>query len=111
MKKANCWEVKKCERQAGGTKVEELGVCPVAECKQYNGVHDGNNGGRSCWAVAESLCGGKRQGSFQEKFYNCKECAFFQLVKNEESATSLGFVQTPVGIQLYLKNKMKLSAA
>ena len=26
--KKNCWEVKKCERQPDGAKVEELGVCP-----------------------------------------------------------------------------------
>jgi len=36
MSKENCWEVKKCERQLGVTKVEELGVCPVSQESRFD---------------------------------------------------------------------------
>ena len=62
MSSLNCWEAKKCERQPGGAKVSELGVCPVTTTSKVNGVNGGKNGGRVCWAIAGTLCGGKVQG-------------------------------------------------
>ncbi len=44
MKRRNCWEVKKCGRQPGGEKVEELGVCPAAELSEYDGINQGTCG-------------------------------------------------------------------
>jgi hypothetical protein len=84
MAKQNCWEFKKCGRELGGVKVAELGVCQAAIESQVNGVHDGINGGRACWVVAGTLCGGKVQGSFAVKMTNCKECDFYKLVASEE---------------------------
>jgi hypothetical protein len=82
--KQNCWEVKKCGREVGGAKSVELGVCPAATAKLMHGVHGGINGGRSCWVVKATLCGGTVQGGFGEKFKNCQECAFYKMVKSEE---------------------------
>ena len=61
-KKINCWEYKKCGREAGGAHVHDLGVCPVTEEKRLDGAHEGVNAGRACWVVAGSLCKGEVQG-------------------------------------------------
>ena len=63
----NCWEFKKCGRQAGGANAAKLGVCPAYP-----------NHGRQCAEIAGTLCGGKVQGSFASKAANCMKCDFFQ---------------------------------
>jgi hypothetical protein len=84
--KTHCWEFKHCERQPGGSKVRELGVCPAATETAYDGINDGKNAGRYCWKVAGTLCVGKIQGTFAAKMANCTNCDFFKLVKQEEGA-------------------------
>ncbi len=86
MKKLNCWEHKKCGREPGGIKVHELGVCPASSEERLDGVHNGNNSGRACWVIAGSMCGGKVQGTFAQKYGNCVICDFFNQVKQEEGA-------------------------
>ena len=85
MNKKNCWEFKNCGREPNGSKVGELGVCPSATEKYLDGVHDGKNAGRACWIVAGSMCGGKKQGTFAQKYENCSKCDFYMTVKQEES--------------------------
>ncbi|MHB8764845.1 MAG: two-CW domain-containing protein [Deferrisomatales bacterium] len=82
----NCWEAKKCGREAGGAKAKELGVCPAATDRSREGVNRGRNGGRLCWAVTGTLCGGKVQGTFAQKRLSCLSCEFFLQVKKEEGA-------------------------
>ncbi len=82
--KQNCWEFKKCGREPGGAKVADLGVCPAASDSSFNGLNGGIKGGRICWAVVGTLCGGKVQGSFAEKRLSCLSCDFFNIVKKEE---------------------------
>lgn len=84
--KLNCWEHKKCGRQPGGPKTAELGACPAATDATQNGKNGGTNGGRFCWKIAGTLCGGKVQGTFASKMMNCAQCDFFALVKSEEGA-------------------------
>ncbi len=84
MKKQNCWEFKKCGREPGGEKVGELGVCPAATDVSCNGLNSGDNGGRICWAVTGTFCGGEVQGSFAQKQLSCMACDFFKKVKEEE---------------------------
>jgi hypothetical protein len=62
----NCWEFKKCGREAGGIKSDELGVCPAYP--DY---------GQQCARVAETLCDGKEQGTFALKLGNCQKCDFY----------------------------------
>ena len=83
--KMNCWEAKKCGRQAGGTKTGELGVCPAATDAGHNGINGGKNAGRHCWKVAGTLCGGNVQGTYAQKLVNCVVCEFFKQVKVEEA--------------------------
>jgi len=90
MSKQNCWEIKKCGREAGGAKSAEMGVCPAASGIATNGVNSGKNGGRICWAVAGTFCGGKVQGDFAQKSVSCMSCEVFKTIKKEEGAE--GFV-------------------
>ena len=84
MASLNCWEFKHCGRQPGGAKVGALGVCPAATNTRVNRVNGGHNGGRACWAVAGTLCGGRVQGTFAAKLPSCVQCEFYRLVEIEE---------------------------
>jgi len=86
MGKSNCWEVKKCGREAGGAKTRELGVCPAASDRSVNGLNSGTNGGRICWAIAGTFCGGKVQGDFAQKASSCILCEVYKQVKQEEGS-------------------------
>jgi len=83
----NCWEFKKCGREPGGLKSAELGICPAANNVKLDKSNSGKNGGRSCWVIAGTLCGGKVQGIFAQKLQNCMTCEFYKNVQLEESAT------------------------
>lgn len=78
---ANCWEVKRCGREPGGARAQELGVCPATTTTSLNGVHGGKNGGRACWVLTGTLCGGKVQGSFAAKTSACLACEHYQEVR------------------------------
>jgi hypothetical protein len=82
--KKNCWEFKKCGREPGGPKAMELGVCPAAAVASANGLNGGRNGGRICWALTGTFCGGRIQGTFAQKLGNCMTCEFYKLVWQEE---------------------------
>ena len=82
----NCWEFKRCGREPQGAKASILGVCPASTETRVNGMNQGTKGGRVCWAVTGTLCGGKVQGSFAMKLANCMECEFYKLVAHEEAA-------------------------
>ena len=101
--KVNCWEHKKCGRQPGGHKVEDLGICPVTTYADLNGAHGGQNAGRSCWVIAGSLCGGKIQGTYAMKLLNCWRCEFMNAVKKEEEPTPIGFSHTRLGMDRALE--------
>lgn len=82
--KKNCWEFKECGRGPQGYRTGKQGVCPAATQKKLNGVHDGINGGRSCWMVPGTACEETLQGKTDEVFTTCTDCDFYQLVKKEE---------------------------
>jgi hypothetical protein len=84
MTKTNCWEFKKCGREPGGSKSGELGVCPAAIETRTDGINNGKNGGRACWAISGTLCGGKIQGTHAMKVGNCLNCDFYQIIQKEE---------------------------
>ncbi len=86
MEKLNCWQAKNCGREANGYRSQELGVCRTAIEANLDGAHGGKNGGRACWVVAGTLCGGKEQGTFAQKYKNCSQCDFYLQVRKEEGA-------------------------
>lgn len=82
--KKNCWEYKQCGREPEGKLVPEYGVCPAAVETKLDGVNGGKNAGRSCWAIAGTLCDGKVQGTYAMKEHSCPDCDFYKLVAEEE---------------------------
>ena len=64
----------------------EFGACPAARAG-LSGFNSGAHGGRICWAIAGTLCGGKIQGTFAQKVANCMACEFYLAVKREEGST------------------------
>lgn len=86
-KKINCWEYMGCERQPGGRKVSDSGVCPAAVDESFDGINYGKNAGRICWAMAGTCCGGEVQGTFAEKRDSCTGCEFYQMVQEEEATS------------------------
>lgn len=84
----NCWEYKSCGREVGGSNVAHMGVCPAATHSETDGLNHGLNGGRICWAVSGTLCGGKIQGTHAEKRASCLSCDFFKTVQREEAAVN-----------------------
>jgi tRNA A-37 threonylcarbamoyl transferase component Bud32 len=83
-RRLNCWQVMGCGREPGGKTAAELGVCPAAADRSFDGINYGQFGGRICWAVAGTYCGGCMQGSFAEKRSSCLHCAFYQMVQEQE---------------------------
>jgi hypothetical protein len=86
MSKLNCWEMNKCGREPGGSKAGELGVCPAASDTSSNGINSGKNGGRICWVIAGTFCGGNVQGTFAKKHVSCMSCEVFKQIKSEEGS-------------------------
>lgn len=94
MKKQNCWEYMKSGRQPGGHAAAVSGVCPVSVYGELNGVHGGENAGRACWAIDNSLCPELMRESPEKKFSGCWKCNFYHRVKNEERSSQHGFITT-----------------
>lgn len=80
-RKLNCWDLKKCGRGPGSEP-----TCPAATDVQADGINGGLNGGRVCWAIAGTLCGGRQQGTYAVKLETCLRCDFCQMVLREEQA-------------------------
>lgn len=89
MEKLNCWEVRQCGRESGGLTSDELGVCPAAQMQQFDGVNQGSNAGRFCWAVSKTLCHDFVQGTLAEKALDCMECPFYRQVVTEQRGEKL----------------------
>ena len=76
----NCWEFMKCGRELGGDKVNELGTCRAASDKRFNEINSGVNGGRICWAITGTFCGGEIQGTFAKKLGCCTKCNYYKSI-------------------------------
>lgn len=66
--KIQCWEFMKCGRDKDAT----------IKCPAYPHF------GRICWVVAGTFCEGKIQGTFAQKFEDCRKCEFYQKRTNKE---------------------------
>lgn len=80
----NCWDFLDCGRELGGRNAYEMGVCPAATFVWFDGLHGGKNAGRTCWIIGGTMCYGKVQGSFDEKFKECGKCEFYRTVREKE---------------------------
>ena len=84
MTRMNCWEFQDCGRELGGKKTNELGACPASEESKLNGINDGKNAGRACWALAGTHCSGEIQGTYAQKLGTCLNCDFFTFVREQQ---------------------------
>ncbi len=82
-RKLNCWEYMKCGRELDGKKVTELGVCPVAIDPYADGINEGINGGRICWAIVGSYSLYHEKGPCWQNPHYCFECEFHKKVLME----------------------------
>ncbi|MHC4479855.1 MAG: GAF domain-containing sensor histidine kinase [Planctomycetota bacterium] len=76
--KLNCWEFRNCGRGPSSGD-----PCPAATETTCDGINDGTNGGRFCWAVAGSLSGHTDPAACATAT-DCLTCDFFHRVKSEE---------------------------
>ena len=99
MRKKNCWEVKECGRQPGGDQVSTQGICPASTIMAVDGMNNGINGGRACWALTGTMSGPaeKVQGTFARTMSamstGCYDCEFFEQVMIEEQDDFEGTVE------------------
>lgn len=94
--KMNCWEFNNCGREPNGKNTAEHGVCPAALPGKFDTVNQGRHGGRFCWAVTDTLGGGKAQGTFADKLKHCLECSFLRYVNQEQGRD---FILTPLDLE------------
>ncbi len=94
MKKKNCWDHMQCGRSPGEQKSSSADVCPATVHKQLHGIHGGENAGRACWAIDDSLCPKVLKETAAKKFEGCWKCDFYHLVKHEERSSPHGFIST-----------------
>ncbi len=80
----NCWEYQGCGCGPGGARIGESGQCPSSTESSLHGGNHGINGGRSCWVISGTLCDGVVAGDFEDKYHECRKCAFSQRVEVEE---------------------------
>ena len=83
-KRINCWEILRCGREPGGPNVESKGGCPAAVDQDADGVNNGQNGGRVCWAISGTFCEPQAQGSEAVRLLSCFSCDFITQVLREE---------------------------
>jgi len=79
MKPLNCWEWKKCGREPGGANAEGDG-CVVARERRADGINNGSNGGRYCWAIRDA----NAETPFKNKLCFCLQCDFLAAVQEQE---------------------------
>ena len=84
MKAINCWEYNHCD--GGWDDLDTAGsvACPVLLFTSADGLNHGTNGGRICWSIAGSFCGGTSEGKLARERFSCMSCNFYSLVEQEE---------------------------
>jgi hypothetical protein len=75
--KINCWEFAGCNRELGKESASKSGVCKASIDTSADGVNNGKNGGRICWAISGTFCRDRIQGRFAKKLLSCRSCVFF----------------------------------
>ncbi len=78
----NCWEFTGCGREPGGDRADDLGVCPAAADRRFDGINGGKNGGRTCWVVAGTAGRVDPEGIFASAETPCSRCRFYHLVQS-----------------------------
>lgn len=72
--KRNCWEFMGCDKLD----------CPARSSELYDGINNGKNAGRVCWAVVGTMCRDKTTKDLSAKYSDCMDCKFFDYVHHGE---------------------------
>ena len=76
--------------------MKKQGICPASTILAVNGINNGINGGRACWALTGTMSGPseKVQGSFARILKSsCYSCDFYEQVLMEEQDDFEGTVE------------------
>lgn len=84
MEKLNCWEFLKCGCEPNGKNIDTIGLCPVTIHVKYNGINNGKNAGRMCWAVTGTLCKEIVACKISDTLEQCINCDFLKYVHEQE---------------------------
>jgi hypothetical protein len=87
--KINCWDFHKCGRDIENKRVDGSSICPALLETGLNGIHGGKNGGRVCWIIPGTLCGGWTQRKLVPKYVLCRLCNFKKTVFKDERPDSI----------------------
>jgi hypothetical protein len=87
--KINCWDFHKCGRNIENKREDGSGICPALLETGLNGIHGGKNGGRVCWIIPGTLCGGWTQRKLVPKYVLCRLCNFKKTVFKDERPDSI----------------------
>jgi hypothetical protein len=90
MARPNCWDFMACSRGPDCSQ----SPCPAATDRNSDGVNGGFNGGRFCWAVAGTYCGGETHCAHATEHDSCFDCEFFKLVKSQEGPGAVVLLKT-----------------
>jgi len=88
-RKQNCWEIMRCGREPGGLRADDLGVCPAAADRRFDGVNGGINGGRTCWAVAGTDGCDRPECIRANASHPCTACDFYRSLQPDASDQDL----------------------
>ncbi len=91
--KVNCWEMLQCGREVNGVNASQMGVCPANTDTSADGLNSGKNGGRICWAISGTFCGGEKQGTFAQKKMSCMSCEVYKRVQSEEKLNEFSLMK------------------
>ena len=85
--KKNCWEYQGCGFGPQESKNSEGQVCPAAVHEHADGFLGGENGGRSCYFIIGTICGGDGAQTPEEKKNRCNACSFYRDLSNKHGKT------------------------
>ncbi len=68
-----------------------------------NGINGGKNAGRICWLIANTMCKGDTESTFEAMITTCGECDFYKLVKTERGEKVM--LSIDMLREVYKKNK------
>lgn len=84
--KVNCWDFQRCGRHLSVGQENGMPVCPAFLETGLTGINGGKNGGRACWVIPGTLCGGWFRRTLVPKYVACMLCDFKRTLLKEERA-------------------------
>jgi hypothetical protein len=87
MSSVNCWDYQRCGFGPQDCKGKKVKVCPAASHQHADGFLGGENGGRACYFIAETICCGNGPITPEQKKERCSNCSFFHELSNKHGET------------------------